>query len=240
MLATPPENDDAQQWVHYSVAADGQTLAKGETGTWVLGAVNIDVPLSGEKQLSLEVSTEGAKKKTLFWVNPRFAAGDTELPSEKPIDVSNVEQPEIAGRDYYGGPIRVAGMVPATAWPTQPTNPKVTAVIHIGIPPGAKRFLGTIGGDWQLGDDRQRRKIFASRVCGTEAFFLTVIEPYEDQPKVKSAVATAPDVVRAELTDGRIQEIHIHHLDGDARDISVDINEMSDGKTVRGETTGMH
>ena len=79
--------------------------------------------------------------------------------------------------------------------------------------------------------------MFAIRSNGSEARFLTVIEPYEDKPLVTSAVATGPDTLKVELADGRAQEITIKHLDGNGRDIAVQIIERKAGRIVRAEAT---
>lgn len=63
------------------------------------------------------------------------------------------------------------------------------------------------------------------------------MKPYEIKPMVKSAVATEPDSVRVELTDARVQQIHIRHLNGPATDISVDLRQYGGGQ-MREEHAG--
>ena len=123
----------------------------------------------------------------------------------------------------------------------------------------AVRFKATLGGDYPLGDESQRRKVTAIRAAGapvsdpassgtstetrrvgdrrSEARFLTVIEPYEDQPMVKSAVALSADKLRVELNDGRVQEIELQNFDGDGKNIVVQLTETKDGQTLRQEST---
>jgi len=102
----------------------------------------------------------------------------------------------------------------------------------------AVRFKATLGGDYPLGDESQRRKVTAIRAPrGDEARFLTLIEPYEDSPVVKSAVALSADKLRVELNDGRVQEIEIQNFEGDGKDIIVKATEAKDGKILREETT---
>jgi hypothetical protein len=102
----------------------------------------------------------------------------------------------------------------------------------------AARFRSTLGGDFPLGDETQRRKVYAVRAPdGNEARFLTVIEPYESKPLVKSAMATSADSLRVELNDGRVQEITLKNFDGSGKDIEASLTETLDGKTVRTETT---
>ncbi|HEX4124557.1 MAG TPA: hypothetical protein VHY37_07500, partial [Tepidisphaeraceae bacterium] len=179
MLATPAEPDAASQWVTYSVQGDGKQLAHGESGMWILGAADVDVPVSNVKQLALIVSSVGGKKKALFWTNARFVtAGGKESPITAAGAESNADQPTAPGRDYYGGPITIAGRPGADALPTQPKDEKLPAVLHLLVPAGAVRFQATLGADYPQGDESQRRTIFASRVQGTDAIFLTIMEPY--------------------------------------------------------------
>ena len=95
-------------------------------------------------------------------------------------------------------------------------------------------------GDYPLGNEAQRRKTYAIRAPGkaAEARFLTLIEPYEDKPVVKSAMAESAGKLRVELTDGRVQEISIERLDGSGKDISVSLAEPKDGSVSRTETAG--
>ena len=66
-----------------------------------------------------------------------------------------------------------------------------------------------------------------------------MIEPYEDKPVVKSAVATSADSLRVELTDGRVQEITLKNFDGDGKDIVAELTETKDGKIVRQESSSL-
>jgi hypothetical protein len=102
----------------------------------------------------------------------------------------------------------------------------------------AVRFKATLGGDFPLGDETQRRKVYAVRAAeGTEARFLTVVEPYEDKPMVKSAVATSADSLRVELADGRVQEISLKNFDGTGKGIEMKLVETKDGQRLREEST---
>ena len=239
MLAQPPEELGNEQWVKYEVSADGKILAQGESGVWILGAVNIDVPVADAKEFAIKLTTDGGKWKALFLANARLVKADGE---ELPLDVQpifeNVEAPAKSGEDYYGGPIKISGVPCADAIPAQPLNNKNSATIHIPLAgKNAMRFKATLGGDYPFGDENTRRKVFAIHSQGNEARFLTMLEPYEDKPMVKSAVALSADKLRIELADGRVQEITIKNLDGDGKNISAEITEDKDGQTVRHESS---
>jgi hypothetical protein len=225
----------------YTVRGDGRKLADGKFGAWILGSADIDVPLAGVKQLELETRTELSKKPTLFWANARIVMTDgKEIPlSELAPKFENIEQPKAPGQDYFGGPIKIVGNEYTNATPAQPTDNGVNGIVRVDLS-GVKavRFKAVLGGDYPLGDETQRRKVYAIRAPdGKEARFLTVIEPYEDKPMVKSAVATSADSLRVELADGREQEITLNNFEGDGQNINFELIESRDGKIIRRETT---
>ncbi|WP_460555278.1 COG1470 family protein [Hymenobacter daeguensis] len=241
MVAMPAENHNCQQWVRYEVQGDGQPLAQGETGIWILGQQEIDVSVAGLKELLLQVSSDGnSQKKALFWANARLVTADgRDIPLTDLATAQNVEKPATAGQDYYGGPIKIAGTVPANALPTQPQDARAPAIIRIPLAgQNAVRFRATLGGDFPFGPEAARRKIYASRATGLQARFLTVLEPYENKAMVKSATAISADELRVELADGRVQTIRIGELEGDGKTVRVSISETRQGRTVRSESTG--
>lgn len=240
MLAQPPADLGGRQWVHYEVSADGKTLVQGERGVWILGAVNIDVPVAGAQEITLKLTTSGGDKKTLFLAHARLVEADGKAtPLAATPAAENIESPARPGEDYYGGPIKIAGEPYADAIPAQPKNSKEPGVVHIPLADqGAVRFKATLGSDYPFGNESVCRRVFAVRSRGTEARFLTVIEPYENQPMVKTAVALSPDTLRVELADGRVQEITIQNLEGNGKDIGVNIVETKNGKPVRTENAG--
>jgi len=64
----------------------------------------------------------------------------------------------------------------------QPKDAKQPGVIRISLAgKNAVRFKATLGADYPFGDESDRRKIYAIRSKGTDARFLTVIEPYENK-----------------------------------------------------------
>jgi len=150
----------------------------------------------------------------------------------------NTEVPPQAGADYYGGPVKIGGVVYLDAIPVQPALRKNPVFIRFSLADKtAVRFKATLGADYPFGNESERRRVFASRVKGTEARFLTIIEPYETKAMVASAEATGPDSLRVELADGRVQEIQIQHLASTKNDVAVSITERQDGKVTRTETT---
>jgi len=241
MIGTAPEMFPVEKRLFYTVRGDGKTMADGKFGAWILGSADIDVPLEGVKQLELETRTELSKQPTLFWANARIVTKDgKEIPlSELPVKYENIEQPKEPGKDYFGGPIKIVGNEYTSATPAQPRANNESAFVRVDLSGmNAARFRSTLGGDFPLGDETQRRKVCAiSAPVGTEARFLTIIEPYEDKPMIKSATATSADSLRVELADGRVQEIEIKNFTGDGKNIAARLTESRDGKVTRDEST---
>jgi hypothetical protein len=241
MVATAPEMSDVSKRLFYTVRGDGQTLAEGKFGAWILGRGEVDVSVAGMKQLELETKTELARQPTLFWVNARIITQDgKEIPlAGLAAKYENVEQPKTPGKDYFGGPIKIAGDEYTSGTPAEPRDEKLPGLVKVDLTGlQAVRFKAVIGGDYPLGNEAQRRKVYAIRAAqGSEARFLTVIEPYEDRPVVKSAVATSADSVRVELLDGRIQEITLRNFTGSGQDMQAEVVESKDGQILRREST---
>ena len=224
MIGTAPEMRDVQKRLFYTVRGDGQPLADGKFGAWILGQADIDAAVAGVRQLELETHTELAKLPTLFWANARVVLADG---TEKTLaelgattdghprtSFENIQQPKAAGQDYFGGPIKIAGNEYHAATPAEPKNEKQPALVRVDLAGlNAVRFKATLGGDYPLGDESQRRKVMAFRAAnGTTPASSTVIEPYETGPVIKSAMALSADKLRVELNDGRVQEIELHRI----------------------------
>jgi hypothetical protein len=240
MIGTVPEDHAVEKRLFYTVRGDGKTLAEGKFGAWILGQGEIDVLLDGVAQLELETKVELSKKPTVFWASARIVTKDgKEIPlGEFAPQLQNIEQPKVPGSDYFGGPIKIAGVEHKSATPGQPQDDKQPGVIRVDLTGrNAVRFKATIGSDYPLGDETQRRKTLAIRSPEKNAArFLSIIEPYENTPVIKSAQALDANTVRVELTDGRVQEITLERFDGSGKDIAVQLSEVKGGSVTRNES----
>jgi len=240
MVGQSPQSQGNEKKLWYTVKGDGKVLDEGKFGSWILGQAVIDVPAQGLKELDLETKVEGSHKNTLFWGNARVVtATGEEIPLSKlPVKFENVAQPPAPGKDYYGSPIKIVGTEYAEATPAEPRDAKASGVAHVDLSGvQAVRFKATLGGVYPLNDGTQLRKVYSIRSEGTEARFLTLIEPYEKQSVVKSARALSADKFQVELTDGRVQELTINNFDGQGKAISVSMKETRNGEDVRSESS---
>jgi hypothetical protein len=226
----------------YQVVADDKILTADSLGTWILGNKAIDLNVKGTKTLQLRVKTgRGAgTKNTLFWANARIVTSKGQeilLSQLKPLITNVISTPQ-HGKDYEGGPVKIAGTEYTDILATEPENPKEYAVLSFDLAGlDAKNFKANIGGDYPVGDEEQVRKTTSYRTSGKEVRFLSVIEPYEDKKMVSKVTAISADALLIELTDGRIQHITIENFGEINANIRVKITEKKDGKEIRFETT---
>jgi hypothetical protein len=239
MAGTAPEVHDVSRQVFYTIRGDGKVLQQDSTGAWILGAAAIDVPVKGLTTLRLEASCTAGKKSGLFWGDAKLVLenGKEISLSELPLTTENIQPVTIKGRDYEGGPVKIAGNLVEQPIAAQPGVAGKTGVITADLRNvKAVRFKATLGSDYPLGNEAARRKTYAVRSKGKEAVFLTVIEPFENQPMIKKVWATAADRLFVELLDGRIQEIRIHELNKEGGKVTVEMVEKKNGQTTNQET----
>jgi hypothetical protein len=239
MIGTAAESFSVNKRFEYTVSSDGETLVDDSTGAWVLGAREIEADLVGKKQLVLTSRTEKPRNNTLFWGNARLILkdGSEVFIASLPAEYDNILQPEVVGEDYYGGPVKIEGILMGDSAPAQPKDSKKAGTITIDLSGmDVVGFKATVGGDFPMGDESQRRKTMAVRSSGTDARFLSVIEPYETESMVKSVTAKSANELTVELTDGRVQKITISDLDGETGEAKVSVREFLNGQLVREES----
>ena len=241
MVATVPEDHPVNKRLFWKISGDGRHLGEGKFGPWVLGQESVDIAVEGIKNLELETRVELSQLPSIFWTNARVVMRDgSEIPIAKiPTATENIQKPAEEGKDFAGGPIKIVGIQYFSAASGQPKDTKLPAKITLDLTGlDAVRFKAVLGGDYPVGNETQRRKTYASQIRGTEARFLTIIEPYEDKPVIRTAQAISADVIRVELTDGRVQEITLHNVTGNGKDISAKIRELPrSGGEERTEST---
>lgn len=225
----------------YEVVGDEQTLAKDSIGTWLLGRNDLDIPIKNIKTLKLKTTKTGnAKNNTLFWAGAKIITSKGKVIPLSHLKISSAQLIPVAttGKDYKGGPVRIAGVTYTESMPAEPQTDKKPGVITIDlIGIDAVRLVASIGGDAPVGDEDQVRKTVSFRTQGKETHYLTLIEPYESVQNVKKITSIDGKSVRVELEDGRIQYIEIEGLDDKESKPNVKITEEKNGKILRTEKT---
>ncbi len=239
--------DYAEDWeisktLNYQVKADGELMAQGSIGCWILGNQSLNIPLKGKKELTLTVKTNRRqeKKKSLMLANAYLLTSKGKkipLASLKAVNENAAALPT-KGEDYENGPIRISGTSYEEAIGIEPNIAKQEAQLTYDLQGlDVVRLEGVIGGDYPIGNEEQIRKTIGVCSQGNEATFVTVIEPHEGKPLVKKVHADNPSKIIVELTDGRVQEIGIEGFYGRDQKASVSIVEKRDDKVMRTEST---
>ncbi|HOM75960.1 MAG TPA: hypothetical protein P5324_10090, partial [Anaerohalosphaeraceae bacterium] len=232
MVADYPENLGTAKKLWYAVRADGQTLAEGRFGAWILGADQIDVALEGKTVLELETRVDSLKNKTIFWAEAVIVTADgKEIPLTRlPLQYEGLIPTENFAQDYYGGKICIAGKPRDSAVGANPQKPNEPGLIRVNLSGlHASRLKAVIGGDYPLGPAADHRKTVSFRSRGSEARFIMLIEPYEND-SVIAAVLSDGQMVKTELKDGRVQVLAFQNLDGNPDQVQVEFSEYSNGK----------
>lgn len=240
--------DYAESWgnerlVDYKVKVDGNQVGQGCFKAWLLGKKDIDVDLRGKKEVQIEIRTERKKHKPLALMMAgaylETAAGKrVPLSALKPDTVNVCKIPQ-SGADYYGGPIKIAGIRYKDAIGIEPKDVSEAAILRFDLSDlDAVRMVGTIGCDYFTGDESQVRKTVGVRADGKEARFLTLLEPFEEHAVVEDVKAMSDSVLEVRLKDGRMQRVSLSGFYQKGKDISVCIEEFKDGKPIRKEITG--
>lgn len=232
MIADYPENLQTAKKLWYAVRADGQTLAEGQFGAWILGADRIDVPLDGKKILELETRVDSVKNKTIFWADAVIVAAEgKEIPlAQLPLQYEGLAPAENLSQDYDGGKICIAGKPYDSAVGANPQKPNEPGIVRVNLSGlNAGRLKAVIGSDYPLGQAADHRKTISVRSRGNEARFITLIEPYE-KDSVIAAVFSDGQMVKIELKDGRMQILTFHNLDSSGDNIQVEFSEYINGK----------
>ncbi len=241
MIGTSTQTIYVNKKLWYTVVVDGETLLNDSTGAWILGSKNVELDISGKKKLELISKTEKkVKNKTLFWGDAKLLLKDgSELfIASLPVKYENVLLPKEKGTDYYGGPIKIQGELMSNSTPAMPEALTKAAKVTVDLSGlDAVAFKAKVGGDYPLGNEAARLKNMAVRSHGKKTRYLSVIEPYETRPIVKSVKAKNENHLVVELNDGRVQEITISGLEGDGKKIKVSAKEFVNGKFIREEET---
>jgi len=211
-----PESQAVAQQLKYEVKGDGRTLASGVLQTWILGRDMIDVDVTGVKELTLTTVKDGRHAAdTLFWADAKLQTrdGKTIRLGDVKAETKGLRKAPPTGVDYYGGPVRIAGMPYVDTLGAEPTQDKQQGTLTFAIDKlHAVRLKAVVGGDFPAGQEENLRKIIGVHSVGRNAHFLTVLEPREGKARVASAKALDAATVEVKLIDGTTDRIRIDGL----------------------------
>ena len=220
--ATVKIGDYAEDWglskkMDYQVKADGELLEQGSIGIW------------------------DGQRKTFVLADAYLVTSKGKkiaLSSLKPL-TENVMDLPAKGKDYEGGPVKIAGSLYKEAIGIEPLDVQKEAHLSYDLKGLDVVCLeGIIGGDYPVGNEEQLRKSIGVCQRGNEAVYLTIIELHEGNPVIKKVKAEDPSRIEVTLKDGRVQYIELQGFySSESKDVHVSISEQKDGKLIRTETT---
>lgn len=246
IIGGDPEYAPVNKRLTYRVEADGEVIANGKFGAWILGRDEVSINIEGKKQIKLYVKTERAFREadwesdfvdTIFWGNPYIVtkSGDKIYVADMSYRCENINMGNGIGKDYFGGNVKIQAKGFDRAIPSEPEDMSKEAVISIDVSNlDAVKFEGCIGGDYPLGDGSKQRKFISERKYAKKASFISVVELYENDSKVKSVSPLSENSVRVELKDGTVQEITVSNLDKGV-DISTQLKEYKNNTLIFNE-----
>ena len=221
----------------YRIDGDGRYLADGGFVANAFGAHTIDVDVSGIDTLRLTISIDVRAEVELTALalgDPRFMTvdGGAIHLADLPFTVAG-EDGASAGADTSPLHRSVRGRYDRRIDLT-PAWRRVTVTVDTTSLAEA-RFVADLVVDGRIRDREAVRRTLMLRETGNEARFLTVLEPFQDAPAVRSVHSSGPDRVEVSLVGGRVQTIELDGLAA-GKDIRVSLRESRNGTLLREET----
>lgn len=250
IVGCDPEYQGVNKQLFYQVSADGECLAQGAFGAWILGRDEINVDIRGRKKLVLETRIRQVEfeeshylpmEKSIFWGNPEILSEDGSwVPlTQLPLKYENADLDYEAGKDYDGGPVKIQAKQYDRAVGAEPASADKKAVISLDLEGlSALRFRSAIGGDYPVGEESGRRRTALIRQQTKEASFVTVLEPVEKEHLIKAVRAETADNLEVEMKDGRTVVITVDGLGSDGEEVCARLEEYRNGEKIREERTG--
>ena len=221
--------------VSYRIDGDGRYLADGGFVANAFDRHGIDVDVTGVSELRLTISIDaraGIALREHTLGDPRFVTtdGGTVRPPDLPVTIAGA-----------GGP--APGFEPTRFTPgahdrqidLTPAGHRV-AVTFDTTSLDSARFATDLMVDGRIRDMATMRRTLLLRQHGTEARFLTVLEPFRTSPAIRQVRSPGPDHIEVSLADGRMHSIEITGLEA-GTDLRVSLREHRSGALVREEMT---
>ena len=207
--------------VEYAVRTEKQCCQTGSFGSWLGCERVLHADLSDASRLTIDLFcpplyTEQkdpySSKQGLFLGNARLTLrnGETKPLSTLPMERVNIDEGFGIGRDYENGRVLLCGEEMPDAIPVSPADHAAHATLTVDLTGlNAVSFDAELGTDAFPGEEQQRRRTYAIQTSGSEARFITVVEPFERDAMVRSVSADTEDTVHVTLTDGQVQTLQV-------------------------------
>ena len=221
--------------VSYRIDGDGRYLADGGFVANAFDRHAIDVDVTGVSELRLTISIDartGIALRAHTLGDPRFVTtdGGPVRPPDLPVTIAGARGPEPGFEPTRFTPGAHDRQIDLT-----PAGHRV-AVTFDTTSLDSARFVTDLIVDGQVRDMATMRRTLLLRQHGTEARFLSVLEPFRTSPAIREVQASRPDRIEVSLADGRVHTIEITGLEA-GTDLQVSLREHRGGALIREETT---
>ena len=221
--------------VSWRIDGDGRHLADGGFVANHFDAHAIDVDVTGTSALRLTISLDLRDDVDLITHtlgDPRFVTdgGGTVHLADLPCTIAGNHGPipdSEPTRPVLGAHQRQVDLAAAG-------HPVVVTIDTTSL--GSARFVTNLAVEGLNRDMTNMRRTLLLRQRGSEARFLTVLEPFQDSAAIRQVRASGPDRVEVSLADGRMHSIEITGLEA-GTDPRVSLREHRGGALIREETT---
>ncbi len=222
------------------VLLDGEEVLSDVANVYSCNLYPIEIDVSGRKiiEIRLPKRTHSAQDKPgdyMAIAEPHIVAGGKVIPlNELDYTIDGSKKADY-GRDYDGNPINIAGRHYQNAFMIEPEKKETVITVNLnGI--GADKFVAKIGADHIDGWNADEIKTLQFRSKGTTFKRISVLEPYQGSPQIKSARLLANDTLSIELENGIVQEMRINELASrPTDDISVNFAQLRGGHVISTE-----
>lgn len=209
----------------YRLEAQGADKATGDFGAWLGYAEEIDAPLDGAEEITLHIENPPRYTEQRYPFPSRqglfLSQGYVECRDGRrvrlcdlPVQRENIDPGFGVGRDYENGRVLIGGVEDPHALPASLQNHDLPGSFRFDLRGlGAVRFHAVLGADNFPGDEDQRRRTYAIRTQGTEARFITVVEPFEGSSVIDHVEAVSASDVTVYMKNGEAARFQVTGLE---------------------------
>ncbi len=209
---------------------DGENVVYAHhANPWVIGARRLDLPLSGEGDVTLEITALPVYNEQMYpyrssqglflaGATVEFADGERVTIAELPFETENIDPMHGIGKDQEGGDVIIVGERYADAIPISPSDHESAGRLILRAVDGKRpvRLTGVVGACAFPGDKSQRRITYGIAQHGVTARYVTVIEPHEGEGMIARVISIDENSVEVVRKDGRRERVTVFGIETDS------------------------
>lgn len=248
IIGNDPQYQQIQKKMWYEIKGDGKKIKDGSFGAWILGRDDIELDISGMKEITLKTKVENPEldlsgiaihEKSLYWGDPYILTNDNIKIYLSSLEAKNdnillpTPKDESETDFYTDGPVKIQGKLFENAVGAEPKSDEFGSLSYDISELGGVKLFTSIGSDYPISKSDKRRRMVSRRATSDSAVFISVLDFYEDKTPVKNISLKDNSAVVIELENNITQIITAKNMDGDGNNVIVEFEEYKDGKLTR-------